>query len=46
MILYYNIIEGSATIEIKDRDKLAESQKVGKGMAIICDVQLTNVSLV
>ncbi|KAL5249183.1 hypothetical protein ACHWQZ_G018138 [Mnemiopsis leidyi] len=37
--------EGSAKIDIKERDKLASTQKVGKGMAIICDVELTNVDL-
>ena len=38
------ITEGSASIDIEDREKLAATQKVGKGMSIICDVQLTNVS--
>merc|ERR1712003_408803 len=37
--------EGSATIDIKDRKGLSSTQKKVKGMAIICDVTLTNVDL-
>lgn len=37
--------EGSAAIDIEDREKLTSNQKIGKGMAIVCDVQLTNVDL-
>ena len=37
--------EGSAAIDIEDREKLTSNQEIGKGMAIVCDVQLTNVDL-
>jgi putative component of membrane protein insertase Oxa1/YidC/SpoIIIJ protein YidD len=35
--------EGSVKIDINGREKLASTQKKGKGMAIVCDVSLTNV---
>ena len=47
MSLIYNVIfaEGLAKIEIQNREKWAKTQKVGKGTALVCDVQLTNVSM-
>ena len=43
--LTISLKEGSATIDIENREMFASTQKVGKALIIICDVQLTNVDL-